>query len=79
MSVTTAEGSSIRRRENNSSGNTGNGHRDKYGAAVPDTDPVLVFGDENLADEDAFVLLMYGDGFTAEEQDTFYSIKVNSR
>lgn len=40
--------------------------------AVPDTDPVLVFGDENLADEDAFILLMFGDGFTVEEQDKFY-------
>lgn len=32
----------------------------------------LVYGDEALADEDALVLLVMGDGFTAEEQDYFY-------
>ena len=33
----------------------------------------LLFGDETLADEDAFILLMFGDGFTASEQETFYT------
>ncbi|MGN0202900.1 MAG: M64 family metallopeptidase [Coprococcus sp.] len=32
----------------------------------------LVYGEESLADEDALVLLIMGDGFTADEQDTFY-------
>lgn len=40
--------------------------------AVPDTAPTLVYGNEELKDEDAFVLLMFGDGFTAAEQDKFY-------
>lgn len=30
----------------------------------------LVYGSESLADEDAFILLMFGDGFTAVQQDT---------
>ncbi len=34
--------------------------------------PVLVYGDKNLADEDAFVLLVFGDGFQADEQELFY-------
>lgn len=34
--------------------------------------PVLVYGDKNLADEDAFVLLIFGDGFMADEQELFY-------
>lgn len=33
----------------------------------------LVFGDKNLADEDAMILTIFGDGYTAEEQDKFYS------
>ena len=41
--------------------------------AVPDTEPTLVYGDENLKDEDAFILLMFGDGFTESEQDKFYA------
>lgn len=32
----------------------------------------LVYGDESLADKDALVLTIFGDGFTAEQQDTFY-------
>lgn len=32
----------------------------------------LIYGDETLPDEDAFVLLMFGDGFTADEQQNFY-------
>lgn len=39
---------------------------------VPDKNPHLVFGSEKLADEDAFVLLMFGDGFTSEQQEQFY-------
>lgn len=38
----------------------------------------LVYGDEALADEDAFVLLIMGDGFTAEEQDKFYTEAKNT-
>ncbi|HCT89788.1 MAG TPA: hypothetical protein DF613_00170 [Lachnospiraceae bacterium] len=34
--------------------------------------PTLVYGDANLADEDAFVLLIFGDGFRADEQALFY-------
>ncbi len=34
--------------------------------------PMLVYGDTDLADEDAFVLLIFGDGFTADEQNLFY-------
>lgn len=34
----------------------------------------LVFGNENLADEDTLVLVMYGDGFTCDEQDAFYTV-----
>lgn len=40
---------------------------------VPDKTPHLVYGEESLPDEDAFVLLMFGDGFTKDEQDKFYS------
>lgn len=40
---------------------------------VPDKTPHLVYGNSELRDEDAFVLLMFGDGFTANEQETFYS------
>ena len=32
---------------------------------IPDKTPHLVYGDKSLADEDAFVLLIFGDGFTA--------------
>ncbi|MGN1166001.1 MAG: M64 family metallopeptidase [Lachnospiraceae bacterium] len=32
----------------------------------------LMYGNEELADEDAFILLMFGDGFAAEDQKTFY-------
>lgn len=32
----------------------------------------LVYGNADLADEDAFVLLVLGDGFTENEQDKFY-------
>lgn len=35
---------------------------------IPDKTPHLVYGDKSLADEDAFVLLIFGDGFTASEQ-----------
>lgn len=41
--------------------------------AVPEGKARLVFGNEALADEDAFVLLMCGDGFTKDEQGTFFS------
>lgn len=41
--------------------------------AVPADAPRLVYGNPNLADDDAFVLLMFGDGFTKTEQDKFYS------
>ena len=34
---------------------------------IPDKTPHLVYGDKSLADEDAFVLLIFGDGFTASE------------
>ncbi|MGN0293928.1 MAG: M64 family metallopeptidase [Lachnospiraceae bacterium] len=47
-----------------------------------DTDPVgelkLVYGDETLADEDALVLLIMGDGFTKEEQEKFYEEAANT-
>lgn len=33
----------------------------------------LLYGDESLADEDALVLLVLGDGFTADEQDSFFN------
>lgn len=39
---------------------------------VPETEPTLVYGDEKLADKDAFVLMMVGDGFTEAEQEKFY-------
>lgn len=39
---------------------------------IPDPKPHLVYGDENLADEDAFVLLVFGDGFTANQQQKFF-------
>lgn len=38
----------------------------------------LVYGEETLADEDAFVLLIMGDGFTADEQDKFYTEAENT-
>lgn len=33
----------------------------------------LIWGDEALPDEDAFVLLIFGDGFTLEQQEEFFS------
>lgn len=44
----------------------------RKGDNVEETSLKLLYGDENLADEDALVLLVLGDGFTAEEQDTFW-------
>lgn len=43
-------------------------------ASAPETagPPMLVYGDTDLADEDAFVLLIFGDGFTDQEQELFY-------
>lgn len=40
--------------------------------AVPDPVPKLVYGNPNLPDEDAFVLLIFGDGFTKDQQQTFF-------
>ncbi len=40
---------------------------------VAGASPRLVYGDSTLSDADAFVLLMFGDGFTKDEQDKFYS------
>lgn len=45
--------------------------------AVPADAPRLVYGDPNLANDDAFVLLMFGDGFTKTEQDKFYEESEN--
>lgn len=45
---------------------------------IPDKTPHLVYGDKSLADEDAFVLLIFGDGFTASEQDSFYTNAQNT-
>lgn len=39
---------------------------------IPDKTPHLVYGSKTLADEDAFVLLIFGDGFTADQQQKFY-------
>lgn len=39
---------------------------------IPDKTPHLVYGDKNLPDKDAFVLLIFGDGFTKDEQQKFY-------
>ena len=38
----------------------------------------LVYGNKTLADEDAFVLLIMGDGFTTDEQDKFYDSAKNT-
>ncbi len=40
--------------------------------AVPADPAQLVYGDENLPNKDAFVLLIFGDGFTKDEQKKFY-------
>ena len=45
---------------------------------IPDKTPHLVYGDKSLADEDAFVPLIFGDGFTASEQDSFYTNAQNT-
>lgn len=46
----------------------------KEKAAPQQTYPLeLVYGDENLSDEDAFVLLIFGDGFTENEQGNFFT------
>ena len=45
--------------------------------AVPADAPRLVYGDQELSDDDAFVLLMFGDGFTADEQEKFYTESKN--
>lgn len=39
---------------------------------IPDKTPKLVYGNPELPDEDAFVLLMLGDGFTADQQTKFF-------
>ena len=39
--------------------------------AVPADPARLVYGDENLPNKDAFVLMILGDGFTKTEQDKF--------
>lgn len=39
---------------------------------IPEKTPRLVYGNKNLPDKDAFVLLIFGDGFTKDEQDKFY-------
>lgn len=39
---------------------------------IPDKIPHLVYGSTKLKDEDAFVLLVLGDGFTSDEQEKFY-------
>ena len=41
--------------------------------AVPADAPRLVYGSQELSDDDAFVLLMFGDGFTKDEQEKFYT------
>lgn len=41
--------------------------------AVPADPARLVYGDENLPNKDAFVLMILGDGFTKTEQDKFYA------
>ena len=41
--------------------------------AVPAEPARLVYGDENLPNKDAFVLIILGDGFTKTEQDKFYA------
>ncbi|MDO4311687.1 MAG: M64 family metallopeptidase [Eubacteriales bacterium] len=38
----------------------------------------LLYGDEKLADEDALVLLVMGDGFTVDEQDSFWDYAQSS-
>lgn len=38
----------------------------------------LVYGNPNLADEDAFVLLVMGDGFKADEQEKFFTEASNT-
>lgn len=39
---------------------------------IPEKTPRLVYGEKALPDEDAFVLLIFGDGFTKDEQEKFY-------
>lgn len=39
---------------------------------IPDKTPHLVYGEESLKDEDAFVLLVLGDGFMENEQEKFF-------
>lgn len=41
--------------------------------SVPEKTPRLVFGEKDLPDKDAFVLLIFGDGFTKGEQDKFFA------
>lgn len=48
------------------------GGNESQNPAVPDPNPHLVYGDPDLQDEDAFVLLILGDGFTADQQQTFF-------
>ena len=48
------------------------GGNESQNPAVPDPNPHLVYGDPDLPDEDAFVLLILGDGFTADQQQTFF-------
>lgn len=45
---------------------------------IPDKTPRLVYGDSNLPDSDAFVLLVFGDGFTADQQAKFFEEAKNT-
>ncbi|MDD6043228.1 MAG: M64 family metallopeptidase, partial [Eubacteriaceae bacterium] len=46
--------------------------------AVPEGQARLLTGDENIADEDALVLTIVGDGFTVDEQDKFFEYAQNT-
>lgn len=43
-----------------------------YSAIVPEGKPRLLFGNANLSDEDAYVITIFGDGFTESEQENFF-------
>lgn len=68
---------------------SGNGTEDQAGAAAKNGGTAdydekdvgelkLVYGDSSLSDDDAFVLLIFGDGFTSSQQTDFYNEAKNT-
>ncbi|MDE6550000.1 MAG: hypothetical protein K2M44_00640 [Clostridia bacterium] len=49
-----------------------------YADVVPEGKARLLLGNENLSDEDAYVICIYGDGFMVNQQDKFFEAAKNN-